>query len=201
MTLRKEVVPADLKEDLKSALTKKQPVVYTTFRLNQKAHDAIRELAQLLDIKNSEVFDRLLLIFEGLEKSKNPISLVTEENILTIRKTYVVNKNTLFKLEEIAKSKKASRDSIIEKAALLFISFSHETESERKEKSQKIFDTILNPFWDQVWDIKEKLGEELGGDDPICNRFVHVVVVLDKLIQDIEAYLTNGTPIDPDAIG
>src|SRR3972149_273403 len=113
------------------------------------------------------------------------------------RKTYVVKKDTLLKLGEIAKNKKTSRDNIVEKAALRFISFFHKSEAERKEKSQKIFDTILNPFWDQVWDIKEKL----GGDDPICKRFGYVVAVVDKFIQDIEAYLTNGTPIDPDAFG
>lgn len=198
MTLRKKVVLADLNEDLKSALTKKQPVVYTTFRLSQKAHDAIRELAQLLDIKHSEVFDRLLLIFEGFEKSKNPISLIIEENINMTRKTYVVKKDTLLKLGEIAKNKKVSRDNIVEKAALLFISFSHKSEAERKEKTQKIFDTILNPFGDQVWDIKEKLGEELGGDDPIYNRFVLILSAVDGFIQDIKTYLTKGTPINPD---
>ena len=198
MTLRKEVVPANLKEDLKAVLTKKQPVVYTTFRLSQNAHDAVRELAQLLDIKHSEVFDRLLLIFEALEKSKNPISLIIEENITMTRKTYVVKKDTLLKLGEIAKNKKTSRDNIVEKAALRFISFSHKSEAERKEKSQKIFDAILNPFWDQVWDIKVKLDEELGGDDPICSRFVLIVSAVDGFIQDIEAYLTKGTPINPD---
>ena len=198
MTLRKEVVPANLKEDLKAVLTKKQPVVYTTFRLSQNAHDAVRELAQLLDIKHSEVFDRLLLIFEALEKSKNPISLIIEENITMTRKTYVVKKDTLLKLGEIAKNKKTSRDNIVEKAALRFISFSHKSEAERKEKSQKIFDAILNPFWDQVWDIKVKLDEELGGDDPICNRFGLIVSAVDGFIQDIEAYLTKGTPINPD---
>ena len=121
--------------------------------------------------------------------------------VYTTRKTYIVKKNTLHKLEEIAKNKGVSRDNTVEKAALQMKALFHKSEAERKEKSQKIFDTRLNPFGEQVWDIKEKLGEELGGDDPICKRFGYVVAVVDKFIQDIEAYLTNGTPIDPDAFG
>ncbi|MDP2683224.1 MAG: hypothetical protein Q8P28_10595 [Deltaproteobacteria bacterium] len=198
MTLKKEevVVPANLKEDLKAVFTKKQPVVYTTFCISQKAHDAIREHAKLSGLKNSVVFDLLLAVFKVCEK--NPISLVTEENRTLIRKTYVVEKRTLHKLAEIAKGKKTSRDNIIEQAALQMKALFHKSESDRKEKVQKIFDTILNPFWDQVCDIKEKLCEELGGDDPICNRFGLIVSAVDGFIQDIEAYLTKGTPINPD---
>ena len=199
MTLRKEVVPANLKEDLKAVLTKKQPVVYTTFRISQKAHDAIKEHAKQAGIKNAVVFDLLLSVFKVCEK--DPISVAPEENLYTTRKTYIVKKNTLHKLEEIAKNKGVSRDNTVEKAALQMKALFHKSEAERKEKSQKIFDTRLNPFGEQVWDIKEKLGEELGGDDPIRNRFGYVVAVVDKFIQDIEAYLTNGTPIDPDAFG
>src|SRR3989338_7089293 len=142
MTLKKEevVVPANLKEGLKAVLTKKQPVVYTTFRLSQKAHDAIKEHAKPSGSKNAEVFILLLAVFEACEKNAFPF--VTEENRTLIRKTYVVEKRTLDKLAEIAKSKKTSRDNIIEQAALQMKALLHKTESERKEKSQKIFDAI-----------------------------------------------------------
>lgn len=198
MALRKEVVPANLKEDLKAVFTKKQPVVYTTFRLSQKAQDAIKEHAKLSGLKNAVVFDLLLAVFEVCEK--NPISLVTEENRTLIRRTYVVEKRTLYKLAEIAKSKKTSRDNIIEQAALQMKALFQKSESERKEKDQKVFDTQLKPFWEQVCDINEKLHEELGGDDPICNKFLLIVSAVDGFMQDIEAYLTKGTPIDPDAL-
>lgn len=198
MTLRKEVVPANLKEDLKAVFTKKQPVVYTTFRISKKAHDAIKEHARLTGSKNAEIFMVLLAVFTACEK--NSISLAPEENIDTTRKTYVVRKDTLHKLEEIAKKKEMSRDNIIEQAALQMKVLFHKSESERKEKAQKVFDTPLKPFWEQVCDINEKLHEELGGDDPICNKFLLIVSAVDGFMQDIEAYLTKGTPIDPDAL-
>jgi len=51
------------KNEIGIKFPEKRKFVTTTFRLSQKAHDAIREIARLYGVKNSEVFNMLLSFY------------------------------------------------------------------------------------------------------------------------------------------
>lgn len=182
---------------IEKLLERKQPVIHSTFRLSQEAHDAIKYIADLLEIKNAEIFDRLLDFFEGFETSKKPVSLTeTNEKIERIRKTYVVKKETLSKLSKLASDKKATRDLLIERTALAFENLVNGSLSDRKERYRNVLEKIINPFWHKAEHILSELEKELGSDDPISKRFSYAMFDLMNLSDATEDYLTNGTPID-----
>ena len=201
MVSRKTALSKTEKKDmsLESLIKGKQPVVHSTFRLSHEAQSAIKHLSDSLGFKNAELFERLLILFEGLEKTKNPISLM-EANGKTkgIRKTYIVKKETLSKLSKLAKAKNATRDLLIEKASLAFKNMLEETLSDKKERYRAILEKTINPFWSKAEDMERKLSDELGSDDPIVKRIGYIVILAMNLSMAIENYVKNDTPIDPD---
>jgi hypothetical protein len=197
MNRKRESGLDELKKDIASKSPKKS-VVHATFRLSQKAHGAIKEAAQVLGLKYAEFFDKLLMLFEGLEEGKSPISLAAEENAVTTRKAYVVHKATLAKLRRIVEGKKTTRDLVIGNTALKFLSFMQESESEKKDKYRRILERELNPLSNKARDIERKLIEGLGSGDPLAARFGFVITALTNLSTAIESHLKEGTPVDPD---
>lgn len=184
--------------EIELLIKKRGPLVHSTFRLSQGAHNAIKQLTDSLGVKNAELFDRLLIFFEGLEKTKNPVPL-TEANRKSesIRKTYVVKKETLSKLNKIVSAKNTTRDLLIESAALAFKYILEEVLSDKKARYRNIFEKTITPFLSRAEDIEELVGE-LGSDDPIVRRFTSVVTILNNLYLAIEHFLKDGTPIDPE---
>lgn len=182
-----------------SLIKGKQPVVHSTFRLSMESHAAIKQLSDFLGVKNAELFERLLVLFKGLEKTKNPISL-TEANSKTksTRKTYIVKKETLSQLSKLAKAKNTTRDLLIEKTSLAFKNILEETLSDKKERYRTALEKTINPFYGKTEDIERELANELGSDDPIVKRVGYVVILAMNLSMAIENYIKNGTPIDPD---
>ena len=53
------------KIDFKIPIKKKQEVVYTTLKLSQSSHEAIKEVAQIQGLKHAEVFDSMLSLFDA----------------------------------------------------------------------------------------------------------------------------------------
>ena len=182
------------------SLTKgKQPVVHSTFRLSREAHDAIRQLTDFLGIKNAELFERFLILFEGLKETKNPISLL-EANSKTkgTRKTYIVKKETLSKLKKLAKAKNITRDLLAEKTILTFKNIFESALSDKKEQYRLALEKTVEPFLSEAHSIEGELANKLGSDDPIVKRIGHIIILTMNLSMAIENYIKNGTPIDQD---
>ena len=183
-------------------IKKKQPVVHSTFRLSQGAHNAIKQLTDFMGVKNAELFDNLLEFFERREKTKNPVPLAeTNEKSESVRKTYVVKKETLVKLNKLISAKNTTRDLLIERAALAFNKSYEEALSDEKERYRNVLKTIIEPFYNEAESVVEKkLLKELGPRDPITHRFGYVVNIFMDLRVAIENYLNNGTPIESDDV-
>lgn len=181
----------------KLTIPRKKPVVTSTFRLSEEGHKALKKVAKAMGLKYAEVFGRLLLLFEALESTKDPITLKSDKKVNRVRKTYVVNKETLVKLSLMVKNKKTTRDLLIEKTALRFSEFFEENKSAERKSYQSVHEKIIKPFWSQSEDIERKLSKKLGHDDPIVTRFGYVVTILMSLSMAIESFLNDDRPIDP----
>lgn len=182
---------------IESLITRKQPVVHATFRLSQEAHNAIKELGNYTGEKNAALFERLLKFIEIRKELELPISFDATKNMATIRKTYVVKKDTLSKLNNIAKEHEKSRDLIVETVALSLCENTSEALSSEKELYSRILKETINPLWEQAEDEERQLGETFGRNDPVVLRFSIITTLLMNLSMAIESYLEKNTPIDP----
>lgn len=182
---------------IESLITRKQPVVHATFRLSQEAHKAIKELGDYTGEKNAELFERLLKYFDVMKTLELPVSFEEPENKATVRKTYVVKKDTVTKLSNIAKEHKKSRDLIVERAAMSVSEITSEALLSQKELYSLVLKKTINPLLEQAEDEERQLGETLGRNDPVVLRFSTITTILMNLSMAIESYLKKNAPIDP----
>lgn len=178
----------------------KQSVVHSTFNLSKEAHYAISKIKELQHEKIAELFNGFLQLSVACHDFKIPITFDSDKkNDAKIKKTYVVYKSTLKKIDVIAKEYKVSRDLLIEKMSQAFLATVESELFKQREEYRDIYDEILIPLETRIHGVEKELANKLGKDDPIVMRFSVVAIVMEKLISDIKDNLEHGEPIDPDA--
>lgn len=170
----------------------KQKVTRSTFRLSPEAHQIIADMCKRRGIKKTDLFERLSKLIEDNILGNSVSSGETNRGI---RKTYVVKKGTLNTLDSVARERKKSRDSIIENAVIQL----KQIIKGENEKYQKVQEKIIRPFYEYAQKIEDKLQKELNNhNNPIVRRFSIIVTELMSLDIDIEHFLKDGIPVDPE---
>lgn len=188
----------ELKDIPSFKLPVKQQLIRTTLRLSEDGHASIRKLAKSQGEKNADIFEQLVQVIELLKMNRKDFSHLISKETKTIRKTYVIKKNTLVKLKNIAEKGKITRDQLIDKMVrVLLIIIEKETDKKHKEY-KNILKDIINPFGEKAEKIWDELKDKLGKDNEILSRFGVICVHISNLSQDIESYLNEGTPIPAD---
>jgi len=177
---------------------KTQKSTRTTFNLNKKTYEIMELLCENYRMKQKEFIDTVVV--------PNVSSLVSTPDFHKIlskekydqtndqeRKTFVLSKSSLKKLNELSKTAGIHRDVLFAIAvALQKLIFDN-----RRKKHMEALE-ILNKLSIEINETEEALTKLLGGDDPIQNRVGIISVVLDNLLMAVEAELNTGVPIDPD---
>ncbi|MBA4416837.1 MAG: hypothetical protein C0392_02835 [Syntrophus sp. (in: bacteria)] len=175
--------------------------VRTTFRFSKKAEEALDRLRKTTKITMKGMLDRFAELFL---KDKAATAMLVKEaatvaasHDLGVRKTWVVSKATLTLISVTAQANGLSRDTLAESLVLLADEVIRTAKLQQPEKHKEA-QKIIGDFEKQVRQIEDQLGDLLGEDDPIYNRFRFVGTILMNLSFAIDAEIKNGTPVDPD---
>jgi hypothetical protein len=145
--------------------------VRTTFKLSKEACDAITWFTENYKITMKEVFYSLCEYEDFLESVAEEISkkdTITSKR--TLRKTYVISRNSLNIFKELAEKYNISRDELVETAILLHKKLFQQTiEDEKKTNSEAL--GIISKFLKKTYDTDRELREILVDGDPILKRF------------------------------
>ena len=194
----KKASELELKDIPSFKLPVKQQLIRTTLRLTEDGHASIRKLAKSHGWKNADIFESMVQVIKKFKLNSKDFFRIISKETKTTRKTYVIKKNTLVKLSNIAENGNFKRDLLIDKMARLLIKIA-ENETDKKDREyQSILTDIINPFWEKAEKIWDELKEKLGEDDAILSRFGIICIHFMNLSQDIESYLNEGTPISED---
>ncbi|HLE08296.1 MAG TPA: hypothetical protein VI914_01525, partial [Thermodesulfobacteriota bacterium] len=199
MKLSKETIDK-MSSKLNLPLGEKQSLSYTTFRLPQETHSAIKDIAQSRNLTLIEFFDELLTFIEECEKDKtinfhnlSPGKKSEGKGSHRVRKSYALKKETAKKLERFIKGKNISRDALVDLTVqILKLLIDHELKEKRKKYPQ-ILKNIIGPFCGKAEDIEKNLEKELGGDDPVSRRFSFIVTQLLSLSHEMEENIKEGS--------
>lgn len=181
----------------KIKFSRKNANTRTTFSFSKEGHEAIAFLSAQQGSRKNEVFDTIAALPEILPKESQDY-LSAKKNRKTTRKTYVINKTALSKLQKLSKELKTSRDNLIETLLLLLVKIFEKIKSEQHDKYKQIYKHIIAPFVAQAEKIDKQLAVELEDNDPVAIRFSAIVICLINLCEAIEANLNHDTEIDPD---
>lgn len=172
--------------------------VRATFKLSEKAIDALSVVAIHLGIKQKSLFDHLLENTESLNLIAQEIQADKFVQLQRIQKTYVLSRKTLSCLDRASKNLDTPRDALVEysiRRLLPLIAREREKHQKRKEILKE-----LSEYLKEGEKILRKSKEFLGKDDPVYDKFESAMTVLFKAHSNIESFVEKGKIIEDFAV-
>ena len=168
--------------------------VRATFKLSEKAIDAISIVSIHLGIKQKSLFDHLIEDIESLNLIAREIQSDKFDPPNRIQKTYVISRKTLSCLDRTSENFDTPRDALVEfsiQRLLPLIDQERKRHGKRKEILNEIREYVKNGM-----QILRKSKESLGKDDPISDKFESAMIVLFNAHNNIESFVEKGNIIE-----
>ncbi|MBN2124413.1 MAG: hypothetical protein JW821_08995 [Deltaproteobacteria bacterium] len=167
--------------------------VRATFKLTERAVDALSILSGHLGIKQKSLFDHLIedatalgLIAEELRNR----ALVSADRV---QKTFVLSRRTLAALERASKDFDASRDALVEHSVRRLLPLIA-LERQRHEKRKEVLDRFTR-YLKRGKEMLAETRESLDEADPALEQLEEAVAALENVHGRMEALVERGKRI------
>jgi hypothetical protein len=168
--------------------------VRATFRLSEKAIDAISIVAVHLGIKQKSLFDLLIEDIHSLNAIAQKIEPSEYKRNSLTQKTFVLSRKTLSTLERISKSHKTPRDALVEYSILRLLPVI--SQEQKKHENRKAIMELLKDHIKSGREILDKARSALGEDDSVYQKLNHVTTAYENAYQHIESFVERGKMIE-----
>jgi len=168
--------------------------VRATFKLSEKAIDAISILSIHLGIKQKSLFDHLIddtesLNFIAQEMRASPLQVGHR-----IQKTYVLSRKTLSSLDRISKNSGTPRDTLVENSIQRLLPLiAREREKHRLRKE------VLEDFSQYLGEgtkILRKSKKTLGEEDPVTDKIESALIALMNTYDGLASFIERCEVIE-----
>ena len=168
--------------------------VRATFKLTEKAIDALSIVATHLGIKQKSLFDHLIDDIRSLNIIAQEIQSDRYDKTKRIQKTYVLSRKTLYCLEEASNNYNAPRDALVEYSIQRLLPVIAE-EREKHRRRKEIF-LEINEYFKKGEKILRKAEKLLGEDDPVYIKLQSAVRGCQDANCSIESFIEKGKMIE-----
>ena len=168
--------------------------VRATFRLSERAVEALSIVSFHLGIKQKSLFDHLLEDLEALNLIAERFKSAEFTQPNRMQKTYVLSKRTLTSLDRVAKSFDTPRDALVEYSIQRLLPvIAKEREKHRLRK--EVF-AEMTQFLRAGEKILKNARVRLGEEDPVYDRFETAMGVLLNAHNDVQSFVERGEIIE-----
>lgn len=174
--------------------------IRVTLRISDDCRNDILWLAEYYNTTQKGVFDRLVrLPFCHDPDFSILISAISEtrKEIVKTRKAQVMSREAHRMLGALAKKHNMARDVLVEVMSSMVRTIAAADLKPVLEKHKEAL-KIVNAFLAEANKTEKNLGELLGKNDPIVNRFGYVMVYIENLFVSISREIEEGIPVDPE---
>ena len=168
--------------------------VRATFKLTQRAIEAMSAVSIHLGIKQKSLFDHLIDDINALEIIAQEVDIQKIEAPRRVQKTYVLSRKTLSCLDQAAKEFTASRDALVEYSIQRLLPVIAQ-EKDRHHKRKKLLKKI-DEFLASGKQILEEADTTLGVGDPVFDEFERALMVLLGSRNGISEFIEKGEMIE-----
>jgi hypothetical protein len=168
--------------------------VRATFKLTEKAIEALSIVSVHLGIKQKSLFDHLMEDTDSLNHIAKELESYNFKRLIRIQKTYVLSRKTLSCLESAAKEFDTPRDALVEYSIQRLLPVIIK-EREKHLRRKKVLDDLVI-YLDQGEKLLKKSKERLGEDDPVYARLKSSFSALISAYQHIGDYVERGKIIE-----
>ncbi len=168
--------------------------VRATFRLSERAIEAISIVAGHLGIKKKSLFDHLMDDSQTLHTIAQNLSSLKVHNLPRIQKTFVLSRRTLNALEQISRTFDTPRDALVEYSIQRL-----ETVIRAERDKHELRKSLIGEVEAQVMksrSVLDKARKLLGDDDPVCRCLELHLESGAQALNDIGEILEKGRVIE-----
>ena len=167
----------------------------TSFKLNTKTADEIENIANNMGKTYKNIFEEMCSDVR-INAIKDNLKAINKLRIQknSIRKSYVIAEDILFKLNTYSKRFKISRDILIE---FLFAAEKKRL-SVKKSKIKKIYKDVITPCHKRIIETQKKLENNLDYENDYAIIDIHECIAefYENFQQSLKMYLDKGIEID-----
>jgi hypothetical protein len=197
MTRKKEIDTAEGMEGLGDFVLKKLPakqqIIRATIRISKEGHDAISRISEAKKTKNAEVFSSILEIAKiWFDDKKTKVDLSHFDKKTSIRKTYVLQKDTFMQLAQLAEQLHVSRDVLINQTTKL-LDLLHDKERQIRIDKYSNYLERVDTALTELSKIEQDMRANLPEDDPVLWNFERIMVVADNHRMEMDDYVFEKT--------
>jgi hypothetical protein len=168
--------------------------VRATFKLTERAIDALAVCAIHLGIKQKSLFDHLIDDITALQAIANEVNTLQFSKLDRIQKTFVLSKRTLSCLDHVSQNLNAPRDALVEYSIQRLMPV---IEKERKRhRKRKAFLEQMQAYLLHGEQLLRRARSDLGSDDPVTNRLEAVVSSCRSAVDTVSAFVDKGNVIE-----
>ena len=168
--------------------------VRATFKLTNDCIEAISIVAGQLGIKQKSLFDHLFQDTDSLSTIARKFRNARLQAANRIQKTYVISRNALLSLEDVARHFNAPRDVLIEISVQRLLPIIA-NERRQHEKRKALFAKIEQHLAQGRRLLKETYAE-LGEEDPITDRLSAAMGTYDSAYRQMAALMERSKGIE-----
>lgn len=168
--------------------------VRATFKLSQKAIDAIGLVAVHMGIKQKSLFDHIIEDVAAMEDLAQTIRIRQFKKIPRRQKTYVLSRKTIDALSAISQTYDMPRDALVEYAVKKLESVI-QSEKLRHEERKKLAEEAAAHFH-AGRQLYRKAVKALGKDDPFCRRLERSVAADVRTAGEIDEFLEKSKVLE-----
>ncbi len=168
--------------------------VRATFKLSQKAIDAIGLVAVHMGIKQKSLFDHIIEDLDALDTLAKTIQIRQFRKITRKQKTFVLSRKTIDALEAISQTYGMPRDALVEysiKKLEAIISSEKLRHKERKRIQEEIVDHFNHGKM-----LYKKAITVLGSDDPFCRRIQKAVFACQRTEEELSQFIEKSKVLE-----
>ena len=168
--------------------------VRATFRLSERAIDALSIVSVHLGIKQKSLFDHLIEDSDTLRLIAREIEAYKFQQLNRIQKTYVLSRKTLSSLDRAARSQNAPRDALVEYSIQRLLPIILKEREKHLMRKEILGD--LTEFLKEGEKILRKSKDSLGSGDPVYDRLKAAMAGLVNAYRHIDSYVEKGKIIE-----
>ncbi|PIE63173.1 MAG: hypothetical protein CSA25_01580 [Desulfobacter postgatei] len=164
--------------------------VRATFKLSQKAIDAIGLVAVHMGIKQKSLFDHIIEDHVALDQLAQTIRIRKFKQLDRKQKTFVLSRRTIEALTAISETYSMPRDALVEYSIKKLESVI-QSEKIRHEERKKLTGKLERHFND-LFSLYRESAVTLGEDDPFCRHLENLIDHMKRTAEDVNAFLEKS---------
>ena len=168
--------------------------VRATFKLSQKAIDAIGLVALHMGIKQKSLFDHIIEDLDALDSLAKTIRIRQFKKIPRKQKTFVLSRKTIDALSTISQAYGTPRDALVEYSVKKLESIISAEKLRHKER--KILQKEVVDHFNRGKELYQKAINILGKDDPFCSRIEKAVFACQKTEKDLSGFIDKSKVLE-----